>query len=146
MNLDDLDPSPDPQNNQQKSEGLPRQTMEFSIHEGIQPVEVEPSDMVENRCHIQPPIREFKSQEGSSFSGPYTNPGFVPEIEVTMPEDNGGIQTDDTLDSSSTVSEYIIQHTLRTLQDNISPSAKPESEEEEQKPTDSNEVRRTDFV
>ncbi|VDL63234.1 unnamed protein product [Hymenolepis diminuta] len=146
INLDDLDPSSDPQNNQQKSEGLPRQTMEFSIHEGIQPVEVEPSDMVENRCHIQPPIRELKLQEGSSFSGPYTNPGFVPEIEVTMPEDNGGIQTDDTLDSSSTVNEYIIQHTLSTLQDNISPSTKPESEEEEQKQTDSNEIRRTDFV
>ncbi|KAM3174995.1 hypothetical protein ACTXT7_009407 [Hymenolepis weldensis] len=146
MNLDDLDPSPDPQNNQQKSEGLLQQTMGYSIHDSIQPVEVATSDMVENRCHIQSPVREFKSQEGNSFSGPYTNPCFVPEIEVTMPEDNGGIKTDDTLDSSSTVNEYIIQPTLRTLQDNNSPSAKPESVEEEQNQTDSNEVRRTDFV
>nr|CUU00462.1 hypothetical transcript [Hymenolepis microstoma] len=87
VNVDDLDtePSPpDPQSNRQRSEDQSQQTTEYSIHEDVQPVEVVPLNLAEDLCHTQLPIREFEVREGTSFSGPYTNPAFVPEIEIHL--------------------------------------------------------------
>lgn len=135
MNLDELDTTQTPND----------------LRDGVSPSkpatqETETVPSVEKSQEFKEPL---PITEQPSAGPSYSNPAFVPEMEVSAAEETPPPQTDDTLETSnedSTTLESTDKQQHDVCANEGGSVAPPLVSEATSEPTDAKEVRRTDFV